>query len=79
MKWLTLLLAAAALAFAVGRFFMEHRSPSLPGTYQAFAHLFVGGLLGAYFADRQGRRDCLYLALALSGVELLAFLVGSFL
>lgn len=71
-----LVLVGLSLIFTVGRFFVPHQSPSLPGTYQAFAHLFVGGLLGAYFADRQERHDCLYIALSLSGVELLAFLVS---
>jgi peptidoglycan/LPS O-acetylase OafA/YrhL len=72
----TLILIALSTAFAVVRFAVGHRDPSLPGTYQALAHLFVGGLLGAWLVDRQGRRDCLYLALALSAVELLAFVVG---
>jgi len=68
------LLAVLAAAFALGRFtLVTHVTPSVGGSYQAFAHLFVGGLVGAYLASR--KRDYLWLALALSAVELFAFLV----
>lgn len=53
-------------------------------SYQAFAHLFVGGLFGAAFVDLSldiGRWTFdgywwLWLAIGLSVVELIVFLVG---
>jgi hypothetical protein len=69
------LILLAAL-FAVARLFVGHREPSLAGSYQALAHLFVGGLLGAWLVDRQQWAWCGWLALGLSAVEVLAFVLG---
>jgi hypothetical protein len=44
-----LLIVAVALVFAVARFFMPSHALSPAGSYEAFAHLFIGGLLGACF------------------------------
>jgi hypothetical protein len=68
----TALLCLAALALAVGRFFVPTRELSAVGTYQAFAHLFVGGLAGAWCASR--RWVFLVLFVVLAAVELVAFL-----
>lgn len=65
-------LAFIALVFAVVRFFMPTHPLSPSGSYEAFAHLFVGGLFGAWLASRQ--TYYLLLGLALSAVELVAFL-----
>lgn len=65
-----------ALLFAVARFFVPHGpAPSLPGTYQAFAHLFVGGLFGGWLA-RRDRNWLWWLAAGLTGVEVAAFAAG---
>ncbi len=66
-----LILIVVALAFAVGRFFIPTHQISPAGSYEAFSHLFVGGLAGAWLATRNGL--CAALAVALSVVELLAF------
>lgn len=73
---LPLLLLAVAVVFAVGRFtLVMHQPPSVSGTYTAFAHLFVGGLIGAGIACR-GQRPFLWgVASLLSAVELIAFFV----
>lgn len=42
--------------------------------FQAAAHLYVGGLFGAYFAG--WRQPYLWLALGLTLVETICFLVG---
>ena len=60
-----------ALAFCVGRFFVPGHGLSLPGTYEAFAHLFVGGLIGGWVVCRKSW--LLYVVGVMSLVELLAF------
>lgn len=72
MKRATLIaLWAICLLLATVRFFVPTHAISLAGGYEAVAHLFVGGLLGAYWASRKW--NYLWMALAISGVELLAF------
>lgn len=62
----------------VGLFFAILRIAGLRSeAFQALAHLYVGGLLGAYFQDRQGAKDCLVVAIVLSVVELACFLLLS--
>jgi hypothetical protein len=73
--WPLVILCVFTLAFAAGRFAIPHRSLSWPGTYQALAHLFVGGLVGAYLADRKANQELFWLAVFLSAVELVAFVV----
>jgi hypothetical protein len=68
----TALFCLAALVLAVGRFFVPTRELSAAGSYQAFAHLFVGGLAGAWCASRRWVFLVLFVALTL--VELVAFL-----
>ncbi len=46
--------------------------------FQAVAHLFVGGLFGAWLVSRPTHGVYLWVALALPGVELLCFLAGLF-
>ena len=60
-----------ALIFSVLRFFMPTHALSLPGTYEAFAHLFLGGLIGAWAVSKD--KFYLFLVIALSVVELVAF------
>jgi hypothetical protein len=67
---------AVGVVVAVARPFIPPHGPSWPGTYQALAHVYVGGLFGAWLADRQGCRWCLYLALALTVVEVVAAVLG---
>ena len=71
---LYLVLVIASLAFAVGRFLIETHPLSLSGTYRAFAHLFVGGLIGAWLASRD--RKLLYMVVCLSVLELSAFFLS---
>ncbi len=73
---LRFLLVIAALLFAVGRFTLVSHTPlSASGTYAAFAHLFVGGLIGAGFASGQQRASFWGVAGALTVVEVVAFFV----
>lgn len=77
-----------SLFVVVGRFLIEPRLdlPTSEGTYEALAHLFVGGLIGVWFVRRGTRaetidsygRDCGYLAIALSAFELVFFLVQKY-
>jgi hypothetical protein len=60
------------LLFAVTRFLIPTHPLSTHGTYEAFAHLFVGGLIGAWMASR--RKVYLGLAVVMAVVELVAFL-----
>lgn len=80
---LTIVLAALVV---LGRFAIEPRLelPTREGTYEAFAHLFVGGLFGAWLALCKTKaqckgRWCLALALGLSLFELAMFIYQKFL
>ena len=73
----------AAVLIGVARFFITPHPLSLVGSYQALAHLFVGGLLGAWAMGRFGKgEDFLYIrgygwvALGLSLLET-AVAIGS--
>jgi hypothetical protein len=66
--WIVL---AAVLAFSVARFFMPAQEMNLPGVYQAFAHILVGSLLGAWLASKE--RRWLWLFLGFTAVEIVAF------
>jgi hypothetical protein len=68
------ILLVAALVFSVLRFFMPTHSLSFPGTYEAFAHLFLGGLIGAWAVSKE--KFYMFLVVALSLVELAAFFHG---
>ena len=69
------LLFAIVLAFAVARFLV----PAVPidlavtGVFKDFAHLFVGGLFGAWLATWE--RKYLLLAVGLTVVEVVAFVL----
>ena len=84
MKLLLLVLTTAVVAFT--RFHIPTHALSLPGAYEAVAHLFVGSLLGAFAVTRSKNPNWLkafgenlftnvylQLSLVLSGVELFAF------
>lgn len=60
--------------FALGRFTLVsgHRPLSVGGSYEALAHIFIGWVLGCWWISKD--REYLWLALALSAVELTAFL-----
>ncbi len=65
------ILVVATVILAMLRFQMPSHELSWPGTYEAFAHLFVGGLIGAYLATR----DITFMVLVgiLTLVEVVAF------
>ncbi len=63
------LVIIGAVLIAGIRPFMPLHSASLQGSYEALAHLVVGGLFGAWLANRA--RWLLMTALALSAVEVL--------
>jgi 1,4-dihydroxy-2-naphthoate octaprenyltransferase len=69
--WFVLVLLT--VAFGVLRFTMPSQPLSWPGTYQAFAHIFLGFLLGAFVVSRKWHY--LFFVLALSAVELTAFIM----
>lgn len=71
------LLIAVTLGFAVGRFFVPGHAASGAGSYEAAAHIWVGALIGAWIADRNERssRWCLALAIFLTAVETVAFIL----
>ncbi len=59
------------LGFSAARFFMPSHPVSPHGTYEAFAHLLVGGLIGAWLVTMQKLYG--FLALVFSLVEVAAF------
>ncbi len=69
------LILLSALAVGIVRPFLTAHPLSLEGSYEAFAHLFVGGLIGAWLVTRE--RLYLGLVIGLSIVELVsAFFKG---
>jgi hypothetical protein len=64
-------LALTSAAFALVRFTIPSHAPSPAGSYEAFAHIYVGGLLGAWLATRE--RAYLAFVLALTAIETVAF------
>ena len=69
------LVIIAVVLIAIARPFMPVHAVSWQGIYEALAHTVVGGLLGAWLANRE--RWLLVTALAFSAVEVLCA-VGSF-
>ena len=67
------LIVLTAIAVGIARPFLTSHPLSAEGSYEAFAHLFVGALIGAWLV----RRERLYLALVvgLSIVELASALL----
>lgn len=65
------ILILIAVLFGVARFFMPSHALSAAGTYEAFAHLFLGGLIGAWLVSRNW--VYLFLILTLTAVETVAF------
>jgi hypothetical protein len=61
------LVIVVAKLIAAARPFMPLHSASLPGSYEAMAHIFVGGLIGAWIVNRQ--RWLLFTAFAITAVE----------
>ena len=70
------LVVIGAVLIAGKRPFMPLHSVSLQGSYEALAHLVVGGLFGAWLANRA--RWLLITALGLSAVEVLCAISSFF-
>lgn len=69
------LIAISALSVGIVRPFLTAHPLSPEGSYEAFAHLFVGGLIGAWLVTRE--RLYLGLVVGLSIVELASALFKS--
>ena len=67
------LIVSTALAVGMVRPFLTSHPLSMEGSYEAFAHLFVGALIGAWLVKRE--RLYLGLIVALSIVELASALL----
>lgn len=70
--WIAVLVT---MAFAVGRFAIEPRLnlPTETGSYEAFVHLWVGGLVGFWWSNRDKRY--LGLAAGITVFEVVMFIV----
>lgn len=68
-KQTELLVITAVVLVGIVRPFMPMHAVSWQGSYEAMAHIVVGGLLGAWLANRE--RWLLMAALAISAVEVL--------
>lgn len=78
-----LLVAACILSYGRALFARPFEGFTTFGSYQAFAHLFVGALLGALFLGRWSlvpnhRLFLLIVIGTLTGIEIGAFLLGRF-
>jgi hypothetical protein len=59
----TKILIALTVAFAIGRIFITPRLTNIPSveqSFETFAHLFVGGLIGISWYDRKSEIAQLY-------------------
>ncbi len=88
------ILLIITILLGIGRFFITPRLnlPTVEGLYETTAHLFVGGLFGAWFAGYKLRKifpletrimfgtinDWLFMAIGLSLLELIMFLLQKF-
>jgi hypothetical protein len=66
----------AVVLIAIARPFMPMHAVSWQGSYEATAHIFVGGLLGAWLANRE--RWLLISAIAVSAVEVVCAISSLF-
>jgi len=66
--WFAIVLA---ILFGVLRFFQPTHELSLSGSYQAFAHLYVGGLIGAWLVSK--KPFWFIMTIVMIAVELTAF------
>lgn len=73
-RYMTYALRAFCMVMVVLRFTIPPSGHplSLAGSYEALAHLLVGGLVGAWLATKD--KSYLWLAVGLSFVEIVAFL-----
>jgi hypothetical protein len=67
---------AIAIVLAVARPFLAPHAVSLQGSYEALAHLFVGGVFGAWLVTKS--RWLLVIGIGLTVVEIVSAVAGSF-
>ena len=67
---------ALAIVLGVIRPFLSPHPVSLQGSYEAFAHLFVGGVVGAWLVTRA--RWLLVIGIGLTVVEVASAVASSF-
>jgi hypothetical protein len=70
------LIIIAVVLTAIARPFMPMHAVSWQGSYEATAHIFVGGLLGAWLANRE--RWLLISAVGVSAVEVVSAISSFF-
>ena len=86
--YVNIALVGIALAFGLTRVGIVFVPGLIPKghaleAYKAFAHIFVGGLFGAWAINMDAYRDdlpwkCFWIGVSLSAVELASFLVDKF-
>jgi hypothetical protein len=75
-RFVDLIIVATSIAIGAGRFGITPRLelPTAEGSYEAVAHMFVGGLFGAW-AVKPTKWLWLAMAVAISLVELAMFII----
>jgi len=71
--WKMIAVLVAAILITVLRSTVPGHGLSYAGSYEAVAHLFVGGLLGAWLVNRD--HNLLWIVGAMSLIETVAFLL----
>jgi hypothetical protein len=74
MNNISICLIAISIVVAIGRFTVPGHGLSYPGTYEAFAHIFVGFLFAVAWLRKDLRWLAIMLVTAISLLELIAFL-----
>lgn len=67
------LIFVISLVFAGGRFNIPHQNPSWPGTYEAFAHIWVGMLIAFAIAKPQYRALAIIMLVIITIIEAVFF------
>lgn len=73
-----ILLNLSFFAVSTGRFFVPGHELSLAGTYEAFAHIWVGWVMAAWYFDKQDGKRFHGYAWALASatmIEIVMFMV----
>jgi hypothetical protein len=65
-----------SIALAVVRPFLAPHAVSMQGSYEALAHVFVGGVFGAWMVNRE--RWLLWTGLGITAVEILSAIASVF-
>ena len=72
---MSLFLLLVSTLIAIGRFTVPGHGPSWPGTYEAFAHIWVGALLVLAIQRSSNRWNAILCLVAITVLEVVMFIL----